>query len=113
MTKLITGNFRLHLDSTVTSLATIWRIVRKDGQKFYFTDHDVDVTYDGNVYSSRTGYTRSAISNSADLTVDNLDIEGVFDSLEITKQDLGRGCLTSLRCMCLLSTGKILTAMAV
>lgn len=91
MTKLITGNFRLHLDSTVTSLATIWRIVRKDGQKFYFTDHDVDVTYDGNVYSSRTGYTRSAISNSADLTVDNLDIEGVFDSLEITKQDLRSG----------------------
>lgn len=89
--KIITANFRLHLDGSVTSIATLWRIIRADGTIFYFTDHDQDVPFDGNIYSADTGYNRSAISSSADLSVDNLDVEGVFDSAQITKADIRSG----------------------
>lgn len=91
MSKTTTAGMDTHLQQEVTSLATCWRITRTDGVEFFFTDHDVDVSFDGNIYVADTGYKRSAIQNDATMAVDNLDIEGVFDSAQITEQDLRAG----------------------
>jgi hypothetical protein len=40
MPKIITPAMRAHLDQETTRLAATWRITRKDGQQFFFTDHD-------------------------------------------------------------------------
>lgn len=80
-----------HLQQEATSLATCWRITRTDGQEFFFTDHDTDIVFETNTYKAESGYRRTAIQNDATMAVDNLDIEGVFDSEEITEEDLRAG----------------------
>ena len=80
-----------HLAGPVTTLATCWRITRADGTEFFFTDHDRDLSFEGNVYKASSGYSRTAIANDSSLSVDNLDIEGVFDSVAITEEELRAG----------------------
>lgn len=80
-----------HLAGEVTTLASCWRVTRKDGAEFFFTDHDRDLVVDGEAYIASTGYSRTAIANDASLSVDNLDIDGVFDAAAITEQDLRAG----------------------
>ena len=91
MPKSISAAMQNHLNQEVTSLATCWRVTRTDGREFFFTDHDVDITFDGNTYLAETGYRRTSIQNDATLAVDNLDIEGIFDSDQITEEDLRAG----------------------
>ena len=80
-----------HLAGDVTTLATFWRITRLDGTEFFFTDHDRDILFEGNVYKASTGYSRTAIANDSSLGVDNLDLEGVFDSAAVTEEELPAG----------------------
>jgi len=89
--KTVGSSLNTHIQGEVTTLATCWKITRTDGTAFHFTDHDVDITYDGNTYKAETGYKRTAIENNSKLAVDNLDVEGIFDSSEITEADLRAG----------------------
>lgn len=95
MTKTISAPLRTHLDLTVTTLATIWRIIRVDGTNFYFTSHDRDLPFDDGdglaTYEARSGYNRTAVSNNVGLSVDNMDMEGVFDSAAIQEDELRAG----------------------
>ena len=80
-----------HLAGAVTTLATCWRISRTDGAVFRFTDHDRDLVVDGEVYQASAAYSRTAIANDAGMGVDNLDVEGVFDSAAVTEAELRAG----------------------
>lgn len=80
-----------HLDQEVTTLASCWKIVRKDGVEFFFTDHDRDIVFDGDTYEAESSYDRTAIKSSADFSVDNLDVSGVLDSDKISDQELRAG----------------------
>lgn len=91
MPKTISSALETHLQGEVTSLATIWRLTRVDGIELFFTDLDKDLTYEGNTYRADTGYRRSAVANTATMSVDNLDIAGFLDSNEITEEDLRAG----------------------
>tara|TARA_R110000772_G_scaffold30806_12_gene76531 strand:+ start:882 stop:2507 length:1626 start_codon:yes stop_codon:yes gene_type:complete len=91
MTKTTTAGMDTHLAEEATSLSTCWEITREDGVQFFFTDHDVDILYAGDLYLAETGYKRSAIQNDSSLAVDNLDLEGIFDSVTITEQDMRAG----------------------
>jgi hypothetical protein len=89
--KVVSATLAAHLAGEVTTLATCWRITRLDGREFLFTDHDRDLLFEGNVYKASAGYSRTAIANDSSLSVDNLDVEGVFDSVAITEQELRAG----------------------
>lgn len=89
--KTTTAGMRTHLDGTVTTLATIWKITRTDGVELFFTDHDVDLVFGGDTYDAESGYSRSAISSNSSLSVDNLEVEGLFSSAQITEEDLRAG----------------------
>ncbi|WP_422436596.1 DUF2163 domain-containing protein [Loktanella sp. DJP18] len=80
-----------HLAGPVTTLATCWSITRRDGARFRFTDHDRDITFDGEVYLARFGYARTAVTSDAQLAVDNLDVDGFFDDEAITEADMRAG----------------------
>lgn len=80
-----------HLAGPVTTLATCWEIVRRDGVAFAFTDHDRDIAFDGRVYLARFGYSRTAVVSDDRLSVDNLDVDGIFDAEAITEQDMRAG----------------------
>jgi len=95
MTKSISAGLRTHLDGTVTSLCTVWKLTRIDGTIFYFTDHDVDIVWDDGAgsatYLAETGYNRTAVASQVGLNVDNMDVEGVFDDDSIKEDDLRGG----------------------
>ena len=80
-----------HLAGEVTSLATCWKVTRRDAQVLGFTEHDVDLLVEGVTYQAATGFTPTAIENSSALNVDNLDVEGLLDSGAITESDLLAG----------------------
>jgi uncharacterized phage protein (TIGR02218 family) len=89
--KTISAGLAQHLAGEVTTLATCWQITRRDGLVQGFTDHVRDLEVDGVIYKAASGYTRTAIRGTADLAVDNLDVESVFSDDGITEEDLRAG----------------------
>lgn len=75
----------------LTTVAWCWKITRKDGAVLGFTSHDVDLTIDGVTYEAATGFTPSAVATSRDMSVDDLDVDGMIDSEKITKDDIRAG----------------------
>lgn len=75
----------------VTTIAGCWLVKRTDGTVLGFTDHQVDLAIDTVTYQAASGFSRTALSHSSGLSVDNLDLLGVLDSAAITEQDLRGG----------------------
>lgn len=91
MSRTVSGSMQTHLNSEVTSLATCWELTRQDGVTMYFTDHDRDIVFGGNTYLAATGFTRSALEETSDLAVDNMELMGILDSSNIKEEDIRAG----------------------
>lgn len=91
MTRTVPSGLQSHLDGATTSTATLWHITRQDGAVLRFTDHDADITFDGNTYVAAVGYQRTDIASNATLAVDSLDVQGILNSAEIAETDLRGG----------------------
>lgn len=89
--KSISVELSTHLDGEVTTLASCWRVVRRDGREFYFTDHDQDIVFEGNIYEAESSYDRTAVANGSDMSVDNMDVAGILDSEKISEEDMRNG----------------------
>ncbi len=89
--KNITQIMQTHLNGEVLTIANCWKITRRDGVVLGFTDHDQPLTIDALTYDAKSGFTPTAIINSASLKVDNLDIEGMLNDAKITEQDIISG----------------------
>lgn len=89
--KSLTAGMTAHIARRVTTLCTCWRVERTDGVVFGFTDHDVNIVYDGVTYVAESGFSRSAISNSASTTTDGLEAQGFLDEAALTDVDLRAG----------------------
>jgi hypothetical protein len=91
MPKTITAGLETHIAQEVTTLASLWHVIRADGQEFFFTDHDADIVFEGDTYEASVGYNRTAVANQVGLSVDNLDVSGFLDSSALTDSDLRAG----------------------
>lgn len=89
--KSLTAQLAAHLAGETTTLATCWKITRRDGLTLGFTDCTHDLVIDGLVHSASTGFAPSAIQTSAQLSVDNLEIVGLLDSPALTEADMMAG----------------------
>lgn len=89
--KTASSQLATHISGGTTTLATCWKVTRRDGAVFGFTDFDKDLTVESILYQARSGYTRSAIHTIANLAVDNLDIESAIDSETLSAPDLRAG----------------------
>lgn len=93
--KTLDSRFTSHLALRAKSLATLWKVTRRDGVIFGFTDHSNAVTYDdgsGSLeYEAEAGFTRTAVSSNAALSVDNLDVESYVTSDKIKTADIRAG----------------------
>jgi uncharacterized phage protein (TIGR02218 family) len=89
--KQISDALAAHIAGEVTTLATCWKLIRRDNVVFGFTDHDADIFLDSVNYAAASGFTPSAIQNTASLSVDNLDIEGMISAGSITEADIMAG----------------------
>lgn len=91
MSRSMFGGLEQVLASDSAHLAHLWRIGRKDGETFYLTEHDRDITFFGTVYKAAQGITGSAMSSSRSMDADNMDCSILIDTEEITRKDLLAG----------------------
>lgn len=80
-----------HMQGQTTTLCTCWHLIRQDGVELGFTDHDADITVDSLLYKSATGFTATTVESKADLSVDNVDLDGVLSSDDISETDILSG----------------------
>lgn len=79
------------LAAGVTTLAHIWRVERRDGATFAFTDHDGALALDGLTAEPLQSVSAGAIEKSVGLNADSASITGALSSHAITEADLTRG----------------------
>ena len=80
--KSLSAQLRSHVRGTTTTLVMCWLIERADGEVYAFTEHDQALTFalDGgtsHTYRPESAFVRSDISTSSQLSVSNMDVEGV------------------------------------
>jgi uncharacterized phage protein (TIGR02218 family) len=89
--KIISETLASHIACEVTTLATCWKLKRRDNTLMGFTNHDRKLVIDGLEYKASTGFTPGTIENTGSLSVDNLDVEGMLSSGSITQVDILAG----------------------
>lgn len=89
--RMLSEAMEAHLSLDVTSLATCWKLTRRDAVVLGFTDHDADIHVGDVLYKARGGMTPTAVSSSLGLQVDNMDIEGLLSDDAITEVDVIAG----------------------
>lgn len=91
MALTIDSNTQAHLDGTTTDLAMCMKIVRTDGKEYYFTNHDKHLNIAGDIYLAGFTMDQTAIADSLDMSVDNLEIDGLIDGRWFDIEELRLG----------------------
>lgn len=76
---------------SITTDCTCWKLTLVNASVYGFTDHNKDLTVDGQLYVATVGYVPSAMSQSADLAVDNMEITAMLSDAGIKEVDLLAG----------------------
>lgn len=87
----VTQELQAHLLQGVTTLCRAWDLTRKDGWVMGFTDHDLDLRFDGLTYRADTGMTAKVLSQSTGLSVDNTEALGALSAVAVTEEDIQAG----------------------
>jgi uncharacterized phage protein (TIGR02218 family) len=69
----------------------VWRVERRDGEVFAFTDHDRPLAFDALVAEPVVGLTGGAVEKSIGLSIDSASVAGALASEAIAEADLARG----------------------
>ena len=73
------------------TVATFWRIQRRDGVTFGFTTHDRDLWFDGVLHLASPGMVPSAMRRTAAFEPDSVEVQGALSHETITADDLAAG----------------------
>lgn len=76
--KIYSPALQAHLLSGATTLCNCWKITRRDGAVFGFTDHDCDIELDTVVCTAQTGGTTSSVTAGPDLCVGGGEVLGAL-----------------------------------
>lgn len=80
-----------HLATGATTLATCWKLTRRDGLVMGFTDHDRDLAFAGTTFRARTGFEGTEAASELGLAVAGGDVSGALSADGITEADLEAG----------------------
>jgi len=87
----ISPEFQALLDGGATTICRCWRLQRKDGVAFGFTDHDRDLSFGGQTYLAGSGMDASALESSTGLSVDNGQAVGALSAVGLQDTDILAG----------------------
>ncbi len=87
----VSGALQARLDSGATTMCRCWLVVRRDGVRFGFTDHDRDLTVDGDTFKAGSGLDTSVLEASTGLSVDNGQAVGALSDAGLTEGDILAG----------------------
>lgn len=80
-----------HLQACVTTVCSAWLIERLDGVTLGFTDHDLDLTFDGVTFRADAGLSAMALQQSSGLSIDNTEALGALRDEAIREDDIAAG----------------------
>jgi uncharacterized phage protein (TIGR02218 family) len=80
-----------HVASGVTTLCHCWKLKPAGRAAMGFTDHDLDLSFDGVTYEAQAGFDASEIESSLGLSVDNLEASGALRSDRLDAELLRTG----------------------
>ncbi len=80
-----------HLQSGLTTVCRCWAITRTDGQEYGFTDHDLELAFEGLTFKASTGLTAAAIEQATGLSIDNTEAMGALSDAAVREEDIEAG----------------------
>ncbi len=86
-----TDGLHAHLQGGFTTVCRCWAITRTDGQTFGFTDHDMELRFDGLTFKASTGLTAAAIEQATGLSIDNSEAMGALSDAAVREDDIEAG----------------------
>jgi len=89
--RTIPASLASHLASGTTRLCRCWRLSRRDGAVFGFTDHDRDLAFGGVTYAAASGLAPSEAERQLGLAVSSGEISGALTAAAITEADIANG----------------------
>jgi len=82
---------RVFFDRELDTVATFWRIYRRDGCALAFTTHDRDLTFGGMRHLAAPGMIPAAIRLTAELANDSAEVQGALAHDSIRESELAAG----------------------
>lgn len=87
----VSGASAVRDEAGATTLCRCWKLVRRDGREFAFTDHDSPLTFAGSEFSPTEAPTARAIEQTTGLAVDNSEALGALSDAGLTERDILAG----------------------
>ena len=87
----ISAALQAHYEQETTTLATLWKITRRDGLVFTYTDHDKAIVFNSLTYVATAGYDAGAFKTAAAMNVDDVNLTGLLMIDAITAADIEAG----------------------
>jgi len=87
----IPSGLQSHLETRETTLCWCWKITKTDNTVLGFTNHDRDLTFGSVTYEASTGFLGTEIESQLGMSVDNMDVYGAVDSVNISEADIEAG----------------------
>lgn len=82
---------RVWFSSALETVATFWRVERRDGVTLGFTTHDRDLRFAGVLHRATPGMVPSSIRRSAGFEPDSAEVEGALSHDSLSAVDLAAG----------------------
>ena len=76
---------------SLETVATFWRVERRDGVALGFASHDRDLWFDGLLHHAAPGMVPSAIRRTIAVEPDSAEMQGALDHAAIRAEDLAAG----------------------
>ncbi|MBX9456119.1 MAG: DUF2163 domain-containing protein [Rhizobium sp.] len=89
--KTLPAGLQAHLDSGATTLCYCWKLTRGDGTVLGFTEHDIDLTFDGVTFTASGGFTATQLVQNLGVSVDNMNVDGALSDSSLSEDDLAGG----------------------
>lgn len=89
--RAIEPELQARLETGVTHLCRCWRVRRTDGVALGFTDHDRNITFDGQVFRASSGMAAGALESANGLSVDNAQALGALSDAAVREEDIRSG----------------------
>lgn len=89
--KAIPSETAARFSAAATTRATCWRITRRDGRVFGFTDHDRAIVFEGVAFRPDLGFETTAATLEPDFAAGSAEVAGILSSAEISDTDLAGG----------------------
>ena len=89
--RTLPADLEAHLQSGTTTLCNCWKLTRNDGVIKGFTDHDVNLEFEGVTYEAATGFIGTEAVSRVGLSVDNMEVHSALSSVSLNEGDLANG----------------------